>query len=382
EPDPPGKPEFKDWSKDHVDLKWEKPANDGGAPITAYIIEKKDRDTGKWVKAAEFVMSDLEDEEALEPLTSVDITSGTVRLIVLEESEDLQWDNGGMEIQELGEASASGKRPREEGSDEEPDDGFSVVVNKKRNTRRSPPAIFDPPICVESYEVSVTSTDVLPKQLGIAKILYKFKVQGVEKISYKSPYKILLRFKSANDVENFLKNEVLKSNPWVCRKTNEVPFSYGLVRNVDTDIAESELKHIFESYQRERSIRIYMGQNNCSYKVALRSINEHKNKMEARLQRQLITSETEAQQPSPHVFTPVNTVSPSYRDVCSGNPSVAKVNIDSNITKSAYEARGPAPATKAKNTVRKTHSKNYSNREESSDSNSDNSNVVASSLFT
>lgn len=53
EPDPPGKPEFKDWSADHVDLKWEKPANDGGAPITAYIVEKKDRDTGKWVKAAE-----------------------------------------------------------------------------------------------------------------------------------------------------------------------------------------------------------------------------------------------------------------------------------------------------------------------------------------
>ncbi|CAH2099215.1 unnamed protein product [Euphydryas editha] len=53
EPDPPGKPEFKDWSADHVDLKWEKPPNDGGAPITAYIVERKDRDTGKWVKAAE-----------------------------------------------------------------------------------------------------------------------------------------------------------------------------------------------------------------------------------------------------------------------------------------------------------------------------------------
>lgn len=36
-----------------MDLKWEKPANDGGAPITAYIVEKKDRDTGKWVKAVE-----------------------------------------------------------------------------------------------------------------------------------------------------------------------------------------------------------------------------------------------------------------------------------------------------------------------------------------
>ncbi|KPJ16777.1 Twitchin [Papilio machaon] len=53
EPDAPGKPEFKDWDKQHVDLKWEKPANDGGAPITAYIVEKKDRDTGKWVKAVE-----------------------------------------------------------------------------------------------------------------------------------------------------------------------------------------------------------------------------------------------------------------------------------------------------------------------------------------
>ncbi|VVC89475.1 unnamed protein product [Leptidea sinapis] len=53
EPDAPGKPEFKDWSANHVDLKWEKPTNDGGAPITAYIVEKKDRDTGKWVKAVE-----------------------------------------------------------------------------------------------------------------------------------------------------------------------------------------------------------------------------------------------------------------------------------------------------------------------------------------
>lgn len=53
EPDSPGKPELKDWNKDHADLKWTPPKNDGGAPIEKYIIEKKDPITGKWQKAVE-----------------------------------------------------------------------------------------------------------------------------------------------------------------------------------------------------------------------------------------------------------------------------------------------------------------------------------------
>lgn len=52
EPGKPGTPEATDWDKDHVDLKWDPPANDGGAPITGYIIEKKDK-FGEWEKAAE-----------------------------------------------------------------------------------------------------------------------------------------------------------------------------------------------------------------------------------------------------------------------------------------------------------------------------------------
>lgn len=43
-PDEPSKPnnvEVVDWDKDHADLKWTKPENDGGAPITGYIIEFK-----------------------------------------------------------------------------------------------------------------------------------------------------------------------------------------------------------------------------------------------------------------------------------------------------------------------------------------------------
>jgi hypothetical protein len=52
-PDPPGKvekPELVDWDKDHVDLKWNPPADDGGAAIEEYIVEVKDKH-GKWEEA-------------------------------------------------------------------------------------------------------------------------------------------------------------------------------------------------------------------------------------------------------------------------------------------------------------------------------------------
>ena len=37
---------------DRVDLKWEAPKDDGGAPITGYIIEKKEKFTSHWDEAA------------------------------------------------------------------------------------------------------------------------------------------------------------------------------------------------------------------------------------------------------------------------------------------------------------------------------------------
>jgi len=49
--DPPGKPgtpEIVDWDVDRVDLKWTAPASNGGMPITAYVIEKKERFGSTW----------------------------------------------------------------------------------------------------------------------------------------------------------------------------------------------------------------------------------------------------------------------------------------------------------------------------------------------
>lgn len=46
-PGKPGVPDIVDWDVDRVDLKWDAPKDTGGAPITKYIIEKKER-YGSW----------------------------------------------------------------------------------------------------------------------------------------------------------------------------------------------------------------------------------------------------------------------------------------------------------------------------------------------
>lgn len=53
--DKPGKtsaPEIVDWDKDHADLTWNPPANDGGAPIEEYIVEMKEEFSPFWSEAA------------------------------------------------------------------------------------------------------------------------------------------------------------------------------------------------------------------------------------------------------------------------------------------------------------------------------------------
>ena len=48
-PGKPGRPEVVDYDKDRAEIKWEPPKNDGGSPLTKYVIEKKMKG-GSWEK--------------------------------------------------------------------------------------------------------------------------------------------------------------------------------------------------------------------------------------------------------------------------------------------------------------------------------------------
>lgn len=48
---PEGPLEVSDVHKEGCKLKWEKPKDDGGLPISGYVVEKMDVATGRWVPA-------------------------------------------------------------------------------------------------------------------------------------------------------------------------------------------------------------------------------------------------------------------------------------------------------------------------------------------
>ncbi|KAH8269759.1 hypothetical protein KR018_000421 [Drosophila ironensis] len=62
EPGKPGTPEVTDWDKDHVDLVWRPPLNDGGSPIVSYIVEKREKGTDKWIKGTEITAPSIGEE--------------------------------------------------------------------------------------------------------------------------------------------------------------------------------------------------------------------------------------------------------------------------------------------------------------------------------
>lgn len=53
-PGPPQKVELTDWDIDHMDLSWQPPMNNNGAPITKYTVERRCETTGSdWEQVAE-----------------------------------------------------------------------------------------------------------------------------------------------------------------------------------------------------------------------------------------------------------------------------------------------------------------------------------------
>uniref|UniRef100_A0A1B0DC61 Fibronectin type-III domain-containing protein n=1 Tax=Phlebotomus papatasi TaxID=29031 RepID=A0A1B0DC61_PHLPP len=82
--DKPGKPEgpleVSDVHKEGCKLKWKKPKDDGGLPLTAYVLEKQDLTTGRWVPCGTVDPSATEHDSALR-LRSLNLNYNAIEIV-------------------------------------------------------------------------------------------------------------------------------------------------------------------------------------------------------------------------------------------------------------------------------------------------------------
>lgn len=139
----------------------------------------------------------------------------------------------------------SEKRLRVDKSGEQ-QDGFITVERKRKRALPNAPGMStsDEEIIPETgadYAVYLTSKQILPKQMGLAKFLRTYGISNIQKIQFRSMYKVKLSFKNKEDAEKLLQCEVLKELDYRCQSADAVSLSYGVIRGADLNLSEEEM---------------------------------------------------------------------------------------------------------------------------------------------
>ncbi|XP_063825226.1 uncharacterized protein LOC135074773 [Ostrinia nubilalis] len=146
------------------------------------------------------------------------------------------------------------KRPRE--SDGSSEEGFITVCKTPKrpkhmsgNSTNTILEIQDDLSGIEEnkYEVCLFSTQVLPKQMGLARLLKGEGITNICKIKYKSSFKTFITFNDRKQAENLLINKKIAEMDIRSQLTDESNLSYGIIRGVDLDMSEKELMEVLSA---------------------------------------------------------------------------------------------------------------------------------------
>ncbi|KAF9406169.1 hypothetical protein HW555_013368 [Spodoptera exigua] len=153
---------------------------------------------------------------------------------------------------------------RKEREEESSDDGF-ITVNRRRPKRlirsdsaetRNDKGIEENVATVsDSQEVCITSQEKLPKPIAMAKLLSCENIKNILRIKYKSPYKVLIQFQKRDDAVKLLDCKKILEMGLRCQLTQEMTICYGIVKGVDLELNEIEIKNILKSNVEVLSIK-------------------------------------------------------------------------------------------------------------------------------
>lgn len=90
-------------------------------------------------------------------------------------------------------------------------------------------------------EISITSTEKFPKQFALAKLFKSQNITEISRVKYINPYKIIIEMKGEENAENLLKCDHLINLGWRFQRPLEVGLSYGVIKNIELELAEKDL---------------------------------------------------------------------------------------------------------------------------------------------
>lgn len=97
------------------------------------------------------------------------------------------------------------------------------------------------------YEVNVTSQQILLKQIAFAKLMREENIENITNIKYKNPYKLIVSFENKESAEKLLNCQKLQELQYRCMPRDESLICFGVVKQIEVDIKEEELKENFQS---------------------------------------------------------------------------------------------------------------------------------------
>lgn len=94
----------------------------------------------------------------------------------------------------------------------------------------------------DKTQVAVTSETALPKQFALARLFKDNKIRAVSRVKYVHAYKMLLSFDAEEFADLFINCQAFTALGWRSQKTSEVGLSYGVIKDIDMDLPEADIK--------------------------------------------------------------------------------------------------------------------------------------------
>lgn len=132
----------------------------------------------------------------------------------------------------------------DERTKERDDEGFTVVRRKNKQVD----SIKNDVLNKNNYfDVCITSYEMLPKQIGLARLFKSEDITNASQIKYKNAYKAIISFEKREDALRVINNKKLLDLGYRCHLTTEVDLSYGIVKYLEIDMSDEELMKSFSS---------------------------------------------------------------------------------------------------------------------------------------